>query len=116
MPHACVKCKTILSDQSEAILKGCECGSRIFYFIKTELPVVQVNITEGNIGQEIVELSKEKPVVIETDGPENIRVLEPGAYELDITALFKGSPVVLKTDSEVYYVKLPNPRQSVKNP
>ncbi len=118
MPHSCVKCKQLYPDQSEAILKGCQCGSRIFYFIKPDLPSIQVNhlplIQESDLSTEIIELSKEKPVVIDVDGPENIRVLEPGLYELNVAALFKGDPVILRTDSDVYYVKLPAPKKPKK--
>ncbi|MBI4406291.1 hypothetical protein HY571_00055 [Candidatus Micrarchaeota archaeon] len=113
MPHACVKCRVLYPDQSEAILKGCACGSRIFYFMRPETPIAQLTIKQESdaleLSQEIIELSREKPVVIEADGPENIRVIEPGSYELDVAALFKGNPVIIRTDSDVYYVKLPAP-------
>lgn len=116
MPHACVKCKALYPDQSEAILKGCQCGSRIFYFMRPEAPIVQLTVKQGTeepeLSQEIIELSREKPVVIDADGPENIRVIEPGAYELDVSALFKGNPVIIRTDSDVYYVKLPAPSKT----
>lgn len=121
MPHSCVKCKEVFPDQSEAILKGCSCGSRIFYFIKPDQPAMQaqqppVMPTEQELGPEIMQLSLEKSVVIQEgeDGPENIRVLEPGSYELNVASLFKGDPVILRTDAEVYYVKLPKPSERKK--
>ncbi len=128
MPHACVKCKQLYPEQSEAILKGCVCGSRIFYFIKSDLPApFKVSLTSSNseatsenepfhISSELVELSKEKPIIISTDDPENIRVVEQGSYELNVDSLFKGDPVILRTDSEVYYVKLPTPKTTKKKP
>ncbi len=117
MPHVCVKCKKLHPDQSEAIFKGCNCGARIFYFLKSELPVAQVNLSKSiesplpEITEELIELSREKPVVIDSDDPANIRVLESGSYEINIPALFKGDPVIVRTDSEVYYVKLPAPKK-----
>ncbi|MDP3742185.1 MAG: Zn-ribbon containing protein [Candidatus Micrarchaeota archaeon] len=127
MPHACVKCKQLYPEQSEAILKGCVCGSRIFYFIKSDLPLAKVNLTNRssngeasgenepvNISSELLELSKDKTVIISTDDPENIRVVEQGSYELNVDSLFKGDPVILRTDSEVYYVKLPTPKKKKK--
>lgn len=115
MPHACVKCKQVHPDQSETILKGCSCGSRIFYFIKTDLPIVRVNVQQ-EITEELVNIEKQgqQSIVFETDGPENIKVVEPGAYELNIPSLFKGDPVILRTDSDVYYVKLPKPNKEKK--
>ncbi len=118
MPHSCVKCNIVHPDQSEAILKGCSCGSRIFYFIKSDLPSIQVTRTQETldmpISEQLIELSKDKTVVIDADGPENIRVIEPGSYELNVAALFKGEPVILRTDSDVYYVKLPTPKKAKK--
>ncbi|MFH0713614.1 MAG: Zn-ribbon containing protein [Candidatus Micrarchaeota archaeon] len=117
MPHSCVKCNKSYPDQSEAILKGCTCGSRIFYFIKTDAPAMclpTAKVTEILITEQLIELSKEKPVVINLDDPENIRVIEPGSYELNIPALFRGDPVILRTDSDVYYVKLPAPKSKAK--
>ncbi len=119
MPHSCAKCNQVYPDQSEAILKGCSCGSRIFCFIKSELPNIQVvkthNIMDMPISQELIQLSSEKTVVIDADGPENIRVIEPGSYELNVGALFKGDPVILRTDADVYYVKLPGPKGKKKS-
>ncbi len=66
------------------------------------------------ISSELVELTKDKSVIIDADAPENIKVLEPGSYELNVTSLFKGDPVILRTDSEVYYVKLPQPKAKKK--
>lgn len=40
----------------------------------------------------------------ELDPAENIKVLEPGSYELDIERLMKGEPVTVKTENEVYFV------------
>jgi len=66
------------------------------------------------VSSELVELSKDKSVIIDADAPENIKVLEPGSYELNVNSLFKGDPVILRTDSEVYYVKLPTPKGKKK--
>ena len=36
MPHQCVRCNTFHEDGSEQILKGCECGGKLFFYIKKE--------------------------------------------------------------------------------
>ena len=36
MPHQCVRCNEFYKDGSEEILKGCKCGSRLFFYIKKE--------------------------------------------------------------------------------
>ena len=33
MPHQCVRCGTMYDDGSQAILKGCDCGSKLFFYI-----------------------------------------------------------------------------------
>ena len=36
MPHQCVKCKTYYDDGAKELLSGCECGARLFFFIKKQ--------------------------------------------------------------------------------
>ena len=36
MPHQCVRCNTFYKDGSTEILKGCNCGGKLFFFIKQE--------------------------------------------------------------------------------
>lgn len=37
MPHKCVRCGIMYGAGSEELFKGCDCGSRIFMFIKPEM-------------------------------------------------------------------------------
>ncbi|PIT85342.1 hypothetical protein COU36_03835, partial [Candidatus Micrarchaeota archaeon CG10_big_fil_rev_8_21_14_0_10_59_7] len=39
---------------------------------------------------------------------ENLKILEPGSYELDISSLMKGNPLVIKSEHDIYYIKLPS--------
>ncbi len=64
----------------------------------------------GWLEDELAFLSKDKPVSIDVDSVENLRILEKGAYEIDLPSLFKGEPLVIKSDQHVYYVKLPQPK------
>ncbi len=64
----------------------------------------------GWLEDELAFLSKDKPVSVDVDAVENLRILEKGAYEIDLPSLFKGEPLVIKSDQHVYYVKLPHPR------
>ncbi len=64
----------------------------------------------GWLEDELAFLSKDKPVSVDVDSVENLRILEKGAYEIDLPSLFKGEPLVIKSDQHVYYVKLPQPR------
>ncbi|NYZ77790.1 hypothetical protein H0N96_00095 [Candidatus Micrarchaeota archaeon] len=61
--------------------------------------------------EELAFLTKEKPVSIDLDAVENLRVIEQGSYELNLSSLMKGDPLVVRSDSGVYYIKLPMPRK-----
>jgi len=58
--------------------------------------------------QELSFLSKEKPVSIESDAAENLRILEKGSYELDVKSLMGGNPLVIKSEKGIYYIKIPS--------
>jgi uncharacterized protein len=36
MPHQCVRCSSFFDDGSEEIIKGCQCGGKLFFFIKKD--------------------------------------------------------------------------------
>jgi predicted nucleic acid-binding Zn-ribbon protein len=61
--------------------------------------------------EEMAYLTKDKTVIIDADAVENLRILEQGSYELDLPSLMKGDPLVIRSDKDVYYVKLPNPKK-----
>lgn len=64
--------------------------------------------------EELAFLTKEKPVSIDFDAVENLRVVEQGSYELNLPSLMKGDPLVVRSDSGVYYIKLPQPKRRRK--
>jgi len=116
MPHQCVRCNTIYSDGAQEILKGCNCGARLFFFIKAQ------HIEEGkelisnlsveekqHIQQDVAEIlnikeeDPDKPVVLDIEA---IRVLKPGKYELDLVHLFKKDPLIIKLEEGKYMIDL----------
>lgn len=116
MPHQCVRCSTLFPDGAQEILKGCQCGARLFFYIKKK------HIEEG---KEIINnLSTDEKVQIETDiaeimaiknedqdrpvilDIEAIRVLQPGKYELDLVHLFKKDPLIIKLEEGKYMIDL----------
>lgn len=114
MPHKCVRCSKVYPNNSPELMRGCACGSRVFLFLredqtddKTERPSQDY----GWLEDELAFLSKDKPVSVDVDAVENLRILEKGSYELNLPSLMKGEPLVIKSDQHVYYVKLPKPRQ-----
>ena len=104
--HKCVKCSKEYQNNSPELLKGCECGARVFVFMR-----------QGGAGEpeedyswlesELSFLSKSQPVTIETDAAENLKIIEKGAYELDLKSMMNGNPLVVKSEKGIYYIKVP---------
>ena len=113
MPHQCLKCDSIYDNTSDVILKGCpKCGNKLFLFVK-KVPKQDVAVEISNeqkdlILKEIETISEikdpEAPVILKL---ENIKVLAPGKYEIDINQLMKKEkPVVYKVQDGTYVIDL----------
>ena len=115
MPHQCVRCGTLYEDGDNALLKGCECGAKLFFFIKKDkLKKIQeatnklTTKEKEQIERDVFdlvgsEIDRKDPVVLDL---ESIRVLKPGKYELDLVHLFKKDPLVFKVGEGKYMIDL----------
>lgn len=113
MPHQCVRCNTFYEDGDSAILQGCSCGGKLFFFIKKEKLEEVKNKTQDlsdkqkeEIEKDVFdlvgsEIDKDAPVVLDIEA---IRVLAPGKYELDLVHLFKNEPLIFKLDEGKYMI------------
>ncbi len=117
MPHQCVRCNSFYDDGSNEILKGCSCGSKLFFFVKKEAlekakeePLTNLSEEEREqIEKDVFDLigdarEEDKPVVLDF---ESIRVLKPGKFELDLVHLFKNDPLVYKLEEGKYMIDIP---------
>ena len=120
MPHQCTKCGKVYPDASEELLKGCNCGSMFFYYIRQE----KFNELRGEMKQIMKELDKADKVQIEKDireltgldekpdqpvilDLESIRVIKPGKFEIDIVNLFsKERPIIYKLGEGKYIIDI----------
>ena len=115
MPHQCVRCNKFYEDGDETILTGCDCGGKLFFYIKKEkleeVKTKTATLTEKE-KQEIEkdvfdlvgsEIDRDEPVVLDIEA---IRVLKPGKYELDLVHLFKNEPLVFKLEEGKYMIDL----------
>ena len=115
MPHQCVKCSRLYEDASNELLKGCsECGGKFFFFMKKhDIRQVQ-EMTSSLSKQEKDQLERDamdlvgseridQPVILDL---ENIRMLKPGKYEIDLVDIFKGDPLVYKLDDGKYVIDI----------
>lgn len=114
MPHQCLQCSSVYDNSSDAILKGCpNCGNKLFLYIK-KMPEKE--------SKEIILSKHEKELILneleeieeikESDSPiilklENIRILGPGKYEIDINQLMKKEkPLIYKVQEGTYVIDL----------
>ena len=133
MPHKCVRCGRVFLNNSPELLKGCGCGSRVFVFLRddqvtlAELEASGITPSDEQkekaaeegvdtkelawLEEELSQLAIEKPVSIDYDAAENLRVLEQGSYELNVSSLMRGDPLVVKSEKGVYYIRLPEFRK-----
>jgi len=115
MPHQCVRCSKFYSDGANEIITGCECGARLFFFVKSQ-KMDEAKDFSKNLSQEqkdelenevldILDTEKEKedPVVLDF---ESVRILEPGKYELDLESLFNKEPIIYSTEDGKYFLDL----------
>jgi len=115
MSHQCVRCGKFYPDGSKELLEGCSCGGKFFFYVKKqdikkakELTIDLTKEEKQQIEQDVKEIigdqiEDDQPVVLEL---ENIRVLKPGKYELDLVELFKGKPLVYKLEDGKYVIDL----------
>ncbi len=115
MPHQCVHCGKIYKDAAKELLKGCECGSHFFFYIRKEQVEKDVKPEIVDLGKEdkekiekdvreIIGVEEEEPVILDL---ESVQVLKPGKFKLDIVKLFnQESPLIYKLEEGKYIVDL----------
>jgi len=117
MPHQCVRCGKLYKDGAKQLLAGCdECHGRFFFFIKQETMIKKAeNVRQSLSENEIHEmekdvrtlvngsLDKDLPVILDL---ETVHMLAPGKYEIDVTSLMRGKPVIINVDEGKYFIDL----------
>lgn len=116
MPNQCVHCGKIYEDAAVELLKGCNCGSHFFFFVKEkqleelkqktiELAEIDKHQVEEDVREMIgLEEDREAPVILDL---ESVRVTGPGKFEIDIVNLFsKKRPLIYKLEEGKYIIDL----------
>lgn len=116
MPHQCVRCNKFYEDGSKEILTGCNCGGKLFFYIRRDKlndlrkqkPIKLSKEQKEQIEQDVFDMigisNPTQPVVLDF---ESIRVLMPGKYEVDLVRLFKGEPLIFRLEEGKYVIDLP---------
>ncbi|MEM0231006.1 MAG: Zn-ribbon containing protein [Candidatus Woesearchaeota archaeon] len=97
MPHQCVRCGAVYEDNSSQIIRGCSCGSKLFYYVskerleflrrKDEKSKQEIQEAENDVLEILGSAVEEIPPVLLETG--SVRVIQPGKYELDVVKLFR---------------------------
>lgn len=105
-------CGAVYKEGSEAIVEGCGCGNRLFFYfrkisdeeaskLKTEKGLEEIDGLKGIIG-----IRDGEPVLDKGDDIWNIRVKNDGVYEIDISSLMMKEPVIVAGEEGRYLVSL----------
>mgnify|MGYP005863196243 CR=1 FL=1 len=117
MPHQCVRCGKLYDDGAKEILTGCECGAKLFFYIKKEKLEEAKEINDGlskkekeQIEEDVYDImgkdkeEEDKTVVLDL---ESVRILKPGKFEIDLVHLFNTKdPLVYKLEDGKYVIDI----------
>jgi predicted nucleic acid-binding Zn-ribbon protein len=115
MPHKCAHCGRIIEGGSPQLLTGCDCGSKVFLYLRQDYKDSREKTVEFLdkqkidkkhlewLNEEFEEKLKEGETV--SLDIENILQLGRGRFILDLHSLLKGEPIVVK-EKGVYYIDL----------
>ncbi|MFC1753915.1 Zn-ribbon domain-containing protein [Thermoproteota archaeon] len=125
MPHQCVRCNTFYEDGSNEILKGCKCGSKLFFFVRKDAMKKAQQITSDLSPSEKKQIEKDVfdliDAKIDDDSPvildfESIRVSKPGKFEIDLVKLFnKEHPMIYKLEDGKYMIDIAETFERVRD-
>ncbi|MEM4710816.1 MAG: Zn-ribbon containing protein [Candidatus Woesearchaeota archaeon] len=91
MKHKCTNCGKIY-DRTDNIIRGCICGNNRFFFVKTRKSIKKEEIEE-----------EDKIIILDT---ENIQILEPGKYNIDIEKLLNTKTPIYSYSDGKYSIDL----------
>ncbi len=118
MPHKCARCSKIFEDSSDELISGCDCGSRVFLFLRDDyagskedtikvLEERKLSDTEADwLDDEFKDRLEREDRTISLD-IENVLRIDEGKYRLNIQSLMRGEPIVIKARNGVYFIDIP---------
>jgi len=113
MPHQCVRCTKFYEDGNAAILTGCTCGAKLFFYVKKDKVQKAKNVTEKLTKEDVEKIEtdvkeiigkneKEEPIVLDF---ESVNISAPGKFELDLVKLFnKDNALVYRLEDGKYMI------------
>ncbi|MCX6695502.1 MAG: Zn-ribbon containing protein [Candidatus Altiarchaeota archaeon] len=118
MPHKCTRCSRIYDDKAEELVtSGCECGSRVFLYLRPDYAGTKEKtvefLKEHELPRQDLEwLDREFNRKLEVENTiitldvENVTRIGEGKFELNLKSLMSGEPIVIKAKDGVYYIDI----------
>jgi len=113
MPHQCVRCSKFYDDGDSAVLKGCTCGGKLFFYVRKEKLEKAKEVSVNLSSDEKVQIEKDVKDIIGTKKDddtvildfESISIVGPGKFEIDLVKLFdKDNALVYKLEDGKYMI------------
>jgi predicted nucleic acid-binding Zn-ribbon protein len=97
MPHQCVKCNIIYSDDAD-LVGGCSCGAKAFFFLKKDTSIDNEHLSDEFRAQVLAA----GPIILDI---ESIKITD-GKYDLDVNALFGKKELIYQYEDGKYSIDL----------
>ncbi len=116
MPHKCIRCGKIFEDGDNTLLKGCECGSVFFMYLRTSEDVKYMEQMERELKakETSLEIELKKGMKKRKFGVETIKSPTKGIYEINLDALMKKKPLIILEKKRAYIIHLPSVFEKVR--
>jgi predicted nucleic acid-binding Zn-ribbon protein len=122
MSHKCVRCGKVYKEDDPTILKGCECGSIFFFYIRGADEIEQFREIERDLENRktSLEFELEKEFIKSQNdgghfGVETVKMPIEGVYEINIDALMKKQPLIILKQGKTYQIHLPSVFEKVRH-
>ena len=102
--HQCLKCKKYFEDDEVPILDGCECGARIFLFVKQPEDVNRAEKMYSQIESKIKELEQEQVEIEKEEGQQELTT-PPEEYEKEKPIKYTAARTAVKTEKSKFGIE-----------
>lgn len=118
MTHQCIRCGNIYENSDSSILRGCNCGSSFFAYIKSQKDAEKLKKIEEELEEHHTSLEREIEKEVEKiDTPfgiETVKIPQEGVYEINIDALMKNQPLIVLKKDQTYLIHLSSVFEKVR--
>jgi predicted nucleic acid-binding Zn-ribbon protein len=112
MFHKCVKCGKVYERASEEIIVGCSCGSKLFYFVKSQSASKKKNSEDVEYFYELEDDENKEIIIFDIEA---VNVKSSGKYELNIESLMNHDGLIYKYGDGKYSIDIQTNMNNLKN-